>query len=50
MPENYLLYTNNESGTKSASYHHNDQKLAENTIQAALGHGVAFPPELDALE
>ncbi|MHA2237459.1 MAG: M6 family metalloprotease domain-containing protein [Candidatus Hodarchaeales archaeon] len=49
LPEPYSYYTNNQSGTNSAAYPRNAQRMAEDAVIAALHDGVEFKPELDLL-
>jgi immune inhibitor A len=49
MPKPYSYYTNNQSGTNSAAYPRNAQKMAEDAVLAAIQEGVQFEPELDLL-
>jgi immune inhibitor A len=47
MPQPYIYYTNNESGTEWKSYPHNAPRLAEDAVRAALTKGVTFDASLD---
>jgi immune inhibitor A len=47
MPNPYSYYTNNESGTRWASYPRNAPRLAEDAVHAALAAGVTFDASLD---
>jgi immune inhibitor A len=47
MPNPYSYYTNNESGTRWASYPRNAPRLAEDAVRAALAAGVKFDSSLD---
>jgi M6 family metalloprotease-like protein len=49
MPNPYSYYTNNESGMNEKSYPHNAQRLAEDTVNAALQKGIKFEKDLDKL-
>lgn len=47
LPQPYSYYTNGESGMKRVSYPRNAQKMAEDSVVAALANGVVFDPGLD---